>query len=77
MVQVTVTVDDQHESTMGEVVAGLRAAGMHVDQVLDGVGMVTGTVDDAAESSLHAVPGVQSVDRSLHFQVPPPDSPIQ
>ena len=77
MVHVTVTVDRQHESAIGDVVGALRAAGMQVDQVLDAVGVVTGTIDDEAEPSLHAVEGVESVDRALRFQLPPPDSPIQ
>ena len=77
MVKVTVTVDRQHVAAIADVAAALRATGMQVEQVLGDIGMVTGTIDEGAEESVRAVDGVQSVDRSLEFQLPPPDSPIQ
>jgi hypothetical protein len=77
MVKVTVTVDRQHAAALADVAEALRATGMQVEQVLGDVGMVLGTIDADAEHSIRAVDGVQSVDRSLDFQVPPPDSPIQ
>jgi hypothetical protein len=77
MVNVTVTVDRDHVAAIADVASALRATGMQVDQVLGEVGMVVGSIDPAAESSVRAVDGVQSVDRSLGFQLPPPDSPIQ
>ncbi len=77
MFNVTVTVDDQHVGAIADVAEALRATGMQVEQVLGDVGMVLGTIDDGSEQSVRAVDGVQSVDPSLHFQVPPPDSPIQ
>jgi hypothetical protein len=39
--------------------------------------MVVGSIEPDAEPSVRAVDGVQSVDRSLGFQLPPPDSPVQ
>ena len=77
MVKVTVTVDRQHVAAIADVAEALRATGMQVEQVLGDVGMVIGTIDEGAEQSVRAVDGVQSVDRSLEFQLPPPDSPIQ
>jgi len=77
MVKVTVTVDRQHAAAVADVADALRATGMQVEQVLGEIGMVLGTIDADAEQSVRAVDGVQSVDRSLDFQLPPPDSPIQ
>lgn len=77
MVKVTVTVDRQHAAAIADVADALRATGMQVEQVLGEIGMVLGTIDADAEQSVRAVDGVQSVDRSLDFQLPPPDSPIQ
>jgi AAA+ superfamily predicted ATPase len=74
---VTVTVDREHTSAIGDVADALRAAGMQVDQVLEAAGMVTGTIDADAESALTDVEGVASVERALRFQLPPPDSPVQ
>ena len=77
MVKVTVTVDRQHVAAIADVAEALRATGMQVEQVLGDIGMVVGTIDADVEPSVRAVDGVQAVDRSLEFQLPPPDSPIQ
>lgn len=77
MIKVTVTVDRQHAAAIADVAEALRVTGMQVEQVLGDIGMVTGTIDADAEQSVRAVDGVQSVDRSVEFQLPPPDSPIQ
>lgn len=75
MVQISVTVDDAH--AIEEVAAGLRARGMEVAEVLDGIGMITGSVPDEARESLAGVEGVASVDEQLTHQLPPPDAPVQ
>jgi hypothetical protein len=77
MVNVTVTVDRDHLAAIADVASALRATGMQVEQVLGDIGMVVGSIEADAESSVRAVDGVQSVDRSLGFQLPPPNSPIQ
>jgi hypothetical protein len=75
--QVVISVADDQVDDISAVVDALRAAGLRVGEVLDSVGMVTGTVDGEALASLSAVPGVVDVERSRVYQVPPPDSPVQ
>jgi hypothetical protein len=75
MVQVSVTVDDGH--AIEEVAAGLRARGMEVAQVLDGIGVITGSAPAGVREALAGVDGVASVDEQLIHQLPPPDAPIQ
>lgn len=75
--QVVISVADDQVGDMSGVVAGLRAAGLRVGEVLDSVGVVTGTVDGKAFASLSAVPGVADVERSRAYRLPPPDSPVQ
>jgi hypothetical protein len=75
MVNVSVTVGDGH--AIEEVAAGLRARGMEVAEVLDGIGMITGSVPDDARDSLAGVDGVASVDEQLTHQLPPPDADVQ
>ena len=75
MVQISVTVDDAH--AIEEVAAGLRARGMEVAEVLDGIGMITGSVPDEARDALAGVEGVASVDEQLTHQLPPPDADVQ
>ena len=75
MVQLSVTVGDGHE--IEEVAAGLRARGMEVAQVLDGIGVITGSAPDDVRQALAAVEGVASVDEQLTHRLPPPDAPVQ
>ncbi len=76
-VAITVSVDDAHLSTLGEVVQALRGSGMIVDEVLDDLGVVTGVVPADRRSALTAVPGVVDVSEQRRIQLPPPDSPVQ
>ncbi len=76
MRHVSVMVDDQHLGVIGTVAEALQARGMQVDQVLDQLGMITGSApDDDAE--LWGVEGVASVEGGLDVQLPPPDAPVQ
>jgi hypothetical protein len=71
--QVVVSVADDQVEDMHSVVAALRRAGLRVGEVLDGVGVVTGTVDGDALGALSAVPGVVEVERARELQLPPGD----
>lgn len=77
MVRLSVTVDDGHLPDIGAVAARLRDSGMQVEQVLEGLGVITGSAPATARSALTAVEGVVSVDEQLTYQLPPPDSPVQ
>ena len=74
---VSVSVDDDHLASIGAVVQALEAQGLQVDQVLDGLGIVSGSVEDARRTQLSSVPGVASVDGQLTYQLPPPDAAVQ
>ncbi len=76
-VGVVVSVADDHLGELTEVVEGLRRAGLRVDDVLDAVGMITGTVADTDLDALESVPGVIEVERNQAFQLPSPDAEIQ
>lgn len=75
--QVVISVADDQVDDMSTVVEALQVAGLTVTEVLDSVGVVTGTVEREALSSLSTVPGVVEVERSRVFELPPPDSPVQ
>ncbi len=75
MVEVSVTVDDGH--AIEEVAAGLRARGMQVAQVLEGIGVITGSAPDDVRKDLAGVTGVASVDEQVTHRLPPPDAAIQ
>ena len=77
MTGVTITVDDTHLDRIEEVAAHLRSSGMQVDQVLNEIGVISGSVPDDRRQLLKTVTGVQSVDDTATVQLPPPESPVQ
>jgi uncharacterized membrane-anchored protein len=50
---------------------------MHVDQVLNEIGVISGSVPDDRRQLLQTVTGVQSVEDTATVQLPPPESPVQ
>lgn len=76
-VSVVVSVADDHLDDITKVVADLRRAGLRVDNVLDAVGMVTGTVAGGAVEALESVSGVAEVELQRVHRVSPPDAEIQ
>lgn len=77
MAQVLISVSDEARADLPVVVDALRRAGLSVDQVLDAIGVVTGSADSDVIPSLSAVPGVSHVEPERTVQLPPPDSPVQ
>ncbi len=76
--RVVVSIDDQHLGEIDSLVEQLKGAGMLIDKVLDGLGMITGSVPDEQRTQMvvHIV-GVASVERQITYRLPPPDSAIQ
>lgn len=76
-VSVVVSVADDHLDDVTEVVADLRRAGLRVDDVLDAVGMVTGTVALDDLEALESVRGVAEVELQRSVRLAPPEAEIQ
>lgn len=76
MVNISVTIDQEHLSGIGDVAEALRARGMQVKQVLES-GFISGSVTNDRRSALDEVAGVQSVDEQLAYQLPPAEDDIQ
>lgn len=72
MDKVVVSVADDSLPRLTAVVAALREAGLQVDDVLEALGMVTGSVAPGAIGSLRDVPGVADVERQRVLRLPPP-----
>ena len=77
VVDIVVTVDDHHAGQLATVAERLRAAGMVVDETLDAIGTITGSVDEAQMAGLSDVAGVEAVEPQRIYRLPPPDSPVQ
>ncbi|MGW5054113.1 hypothetical protein [Actinokineospora sp. NPDC004072] len=75
--QVLVVLADSGLARLPEVVAGLEAAGMRVDEVLDSVGVVSGAIASHAVAALSEIDGVEGIEQVGAFQLPDPGSDVQ
>ncbi len=75
--QVSISVADAFLDRFADVVKRIEQAGLKVDQQLDTIGVITGSIDSDDIGKLDQVEGVAAVERSRGFQLPPPDSSIQ
>jgi hypothetical protein len=72
------SIDDEHLNKMPEVVKKIKKAGLKVDQQLESLGMITGSIDADKFDSLNRIKGVYNVERDEErFQIAPPDSEVQ
>lgn len=76
-VNLSVAVDDDYINRMSEVVQKLEAAGMKVEQVMETLGIITGSCSSDKVEALSQVEGVTHVETSREYQIAPPDSEIQ
>lgn len=63
--------------SLDQLAAALRKAGARDLQLLEGVGVITGTTTAGTLEQLSRVSGVKHVERSGDIQLPPPESDIQ
>ena len=74
---VNVAVADDCMDRFPEVVKAVKKAGLKVEQELELLGMMSGSIDSAKLEKLSKVPGVATVEHAHEFQLPPPDSEVQ
>jgi hypothetical protein len=72
--EITITLADGADAAA--VAERLRAAGVRVDQVLEAIGVITGTVAADRRQALAQAPGVRSVEPGRTLRIAPPDAPI-
>lgn len=76
--QVIISVDDQHLSDMDSVVANLKSVGMVIEEVMTGVGMISGSLpNEEGTHTVVKVVGVASVQRQITYHLAPPDAEVQ
>jgi hypothetical protein len=66
-VNVCVSVKDEYVNQLLEVSQRLQAKGMHVDQLLDTVGVITGSIDSDKLNTLQDVEGVLQLESGQEF----------
>nr|WP_042183427.1 hypothetical protein [Kibdelosporangium sp. MJ126-NF4]CEL15511.1 hypothetical protein [Kibdelosporangium sp. MJ126-NF4]CTQ92087.1 hypothetical protein [Kibdelosporangium sp. MJ126-NF4] len=62
MPKIMVSIAEENLTNIPRLVEDLRRAGMAVDDVLEALGTVTGSITTDAVENLMAVPGVQAVE---------------
>jgi hypothetical protein len=63
------------ERPLREVARDLAKAGLNVSEVLDEIGSIIGTADDAAVKKLRKVRGVADVSHDTSVDIGPPGAP--
>ncbi len=72
-----ISVADDYMDRFPEVVEDLKKAGLDVEQQLETLGVVSGSIDVEQRAKLDAVQGIAAVELSREYRLPPPDSDIQ
>ena len=75
--KVSVVVSDAALKRFGEIVRRLETAGLRVEQALEQIGIVTGSISAGNVDALKKVEGVVTVEEIGEVRIPPPDSGVQ
>jgi hypothetical protein len=76
-VSLSISVDDEYLDRFPEVVERIKKAGMKVEQQMEKIGVITGSIDSTKAKSLQKIKGVANVEQPRQFQIAPPDSDVQ
>ena len=72
----TIAVADQHMGHILEVAQHLQDIGFRVEQIMDEVGIITGSCDDCQMGAVKNVEGVDSVEADNAVWISPPNAPL-
>jgi hypothetical protein len=72
---VALVVDDDGLQDLDGVLRRARRAGLRGAQVLESIGVITGTAAPDAVEPLSRLPGVRAAEVERTIQLPPPDQP--
>ncbi len=76
-VNLSVLVNDDYSDRILEVVAALQAGGMKVEQLMEQIGVITGSIDSTKVAEIERIEGVSAVELAQRYQLKPPSSEIQ
>jgi hypothetical protein len=76
-VRLSLSVSDSHMGRISKVAQAAEKAGLKVEQRLDDLGVLIGSIDEDKVGQLHGLDGVSHVEKAQVVGVPPPHSPIQ
>ncbi len=76
-INLSILVNDDHLAEILEVAQRLQSAGLEVEQVMDAIGVISGSCEAQKVDSLSQVKGVAKVEAQQSYQLAPPDSEVQ
>lgn len=76
-VNLSIAVDENYRDRILEVGENLKSAGMNVEQLLNTLGVITGSCDSEKVEALSRIEGVTQVEIAREYKLPPPESDIQ
>ncbi len=75
--QVNITVQDAYLDKFESVVKRCVSAGLKLELALPSLGVITGVIDSDHVADLEKISGVQAVETSQTYHLPPPESDVQ
>lgn len=76
-VNLSIAVDEKHLDQILEVAQNLQSAGMNVEQLLDKIGIITGSCNAENIETLSQIEGVSHVEIAREYKLAPPESDLQ
>ncbi len=76
-VNLLISVEDNDRKQILEVVQALQTSGVKIEQVMEQIGVITGSIDSEQVERVSRVEGVAAVEVEQEFQLEPPESEIQ
>lgn len=77
LVNVIVTVEDDHCDQINEVAEQLRAAGMSIESTMEYSGIIAGSIEPGKIEEISRLAGVAHVEAARQFQLAPPHSKVR
>ncbi|MBD2773009.1 ketohydroxyglutarate aldolase [Iningainema tapete] len=76
-INLLISVDDRHIEQILEVAQALQASGMKIEQLMEQIGVITGSIDSTQVEGISQIEGVAAVEVEQKYQLEPPESEIQ
>ena len=76
-VRLSLSVDDAHLNKIGKIAKAAASAGMDVEQRLEGIGVLTGSIEASKVGKLREIEGVSQVEEERAITLPTPGSNVQ
>jgi hypothetical protein len=76
-IKVNVSIADESIPDFEKVAQRLKEAGLNVEQELESIGVVTGSIESNLLLNLERVEGVAAVEQQQEIHLSPPDSDVQ